>query len=36
MSPLKMRVLGVFKRKGQKVIIDAAMEGLKKRVESGS
>ena len=33
---LKMRVLGVFKRKGQKVIIDAAMGGLKKRVESGS
>ena len=33
---LKMRVLGVFKRKGQKVIIDAALTGLKKRVESGS
>ena len=33
---LKMRVLGVFKRKCQKVIIDAALTGLKKRVESGS
>jgi len=33
---LKMRVLGVFKRKGQRVIIDAALTGLKKRVESGS
>jgi ribosome-associated toxin RatA of RatAB toxin-antitoxin module len=33
---LKMPVLGAFKRKGQKVIIDTALKGLKKRVESGS
>ena len=33
---LKMPMLGAFKRKGQKVIIDTALKGLKKRVESGS
>lgn len=33
---LKMPMLGAFKRKAQKVIIDTALKGLKKRVESGS
>lgn len=33
---LKMPMLGAFKRKGQKVIIDTALKGLKKRVESGA
>ncbi len=32
---LVMPVLGMFKRKAQKVIIDTALKGLKNRVESG-
>lgn len=32
---LKMPVLGAFKRKAEKVIIESALRGLKKRVESG-
>lgn len=31
---LKMSVLGMFKRKAEKVIVDTALRGLKKRVES--
>ncbi len=31
---LTMPMLGFFKRKGEKVIVDTALKGLKKRVES--
>ncbi len=31
---LKMPVLGMFKRRAEKVIMDTALKGLKKRVES--
>src|SRR3954464_14073399 len=33
---LNIPMLGMFKRKAEKVIIDTALKGLKKRVESGS
>jgi ribosome-associated toxin RatA of RatAB toxin-antitoxin module len=33
---IKIPVLGMFKRKAEKVIIDRALAGLKKRVESGT
>ncbi|HTR69899.1 MAG TPA: SRPBCC family protein [Mycobacteriales bacterium] len=33
---LKVPMLGVFKRKAEKLIMDTALKGLKKRVESGS
>jgi hypothetical protein len=32
---LKVPMLGMFKRKAEKVIIDTALKGLKKRVEKG-
>ena len=32
---LKVPMLGMFKRKAEKVIIDTALKGLKKRVETG-
>jgi ribosome-associated toxin RatA of RatAB toxin-antitoxin module len=32
---LKVPMLGMFKRKAEKVIIDTALKGLKKRVEQG-
>ncbi|HEX3705263.1 MAG TPA: SRPBCC family protein [Mycobacteriales bacterium] len=32
---LKVPMLGMFKRKAEKVIIDTALKGLKKRVENG-
>jgi len=32
---LNIPMLGMFKRKAEKVIIDTALKGLKKRVESG-
>lgn len=33
---VKIPMLGMIKRKAEKVIIDRALDGLKKRVESGS
>src|SRR3954452_3089618 len=33
---LNIPMLGMFKRKAEKVIIDTALKGLKKRVEGGS
>jgi len=33
---LNIPMLGMFKRKAEKVIIDTALKGLKKRVEAGS
>jgi uncharacterized membrane protein len=33
---LNIPMLGMFKRKAEKVIIDTALKGLKKRVESGA
>ena len=33
---LNIPMLGMFKRKAEKVIIDTALKGLKKRVESGT
>lgn len=33
---LSIGMLGMFKRKAEKVIIDTALKGLKKRVESGT
>lgn len=33
---VKIPMLGMIKRKAEKVIIDRALAGLKKRVESGS
>lgn len=33
---VKIPMLGIFKRKAEKVIIDRALAGLKKRVESGA
>jgi uncharacterized membrane protein len=33
---LNIPMLGMFKRKAEKVIMDTALKGLKKRVESGS
>jgi ribosome-associated toxin RatA of RatAB toxin-antitoxin module len=33
---LKVPMLGMFKRKAEKVIIDTALKGLKKRVEQGN
>jgi hypothetical protein len=32
---LNIPMLGMFKRKAEKVIMDTALKGLKKRVESG-
>ncbi len=32
---VKIPMLGMIKRKAEKVIIDRALDGLKKRVESG-
>jgi hypothetical protein len=33
---VKIPMIGMIKRKAEKVIVDTALKGLKKRVESGS
>ena len=33
---IKLPMIGMMKRKAEKIIVDTALKGLKKRVESGA